>query len=102
MIDFGVAFAVSSDGDASFVAMVYISCFGCSDGLTYIQSAVSFAIYHIDGSFVRVQVPITLDVVLVVNTFDCFVEFFYSVDPEGAVVAFEYFEDFPQSVSPSG
>ena len=100
MVDFGVAFAVSPDVDASFVAMVSVPVSGCPDGLTYIQSAVSFAIYNIDDSFEFVQVPITLDVVLVVNTFDCFVELFDSVDLEVAVVAFDSFEDFlPVSVS---
>ena len=92
MVDFGVAFAVSPDVDASFVAMVSVPVSGCPDGL--IQSAISFAIYNIDDSFEFVQVPITLDVILVVNTFDCFVELFDSVDLEVAVVAFDSFEDF--------
>ena len=74
--------------------MLYVSCFGCSECLTYIQSAVSFTIYHIDGSFALVQVPITLDVVLVVNTFDCFVDLSDPVYLGVAVVAFDSFEDF--------
>ena len=94
MVDFGVAFAVSPDVDASFVVMLYVSFFGCPGGPNYIQSAVSFAIYHIDGSFALVQVPITLDVVLIVNTFDCFVELSDSVYLGVAVVAFDSFEDF--------
>ena len=69
MVDFGVAFAVSPDAHASFVAMLYVPGSGCPDGLTYIQSAVTFAIYDIDDSFAFVQVPITLDVVLVMDTY---------------------------------
>ena len=97
MVDFGVTFEVSPDVVASFVAMGCVPVSGCPGGLTYIQSAVSFAICNIDDSFEFVQVPITLDVVLVVNTFDCFVELFDSFDLEIAVVAFDSFEDFPPS-----
>ena len=85
---------MSPDIYASVVAMLYVSCFGCSGGLTYIQSAVSFTIYHIYDSFALVQVPITLDVVLVVDTFDCIVELSDSVYLEVAIVAFDSFEDF--------
>ena len=100
MVDFGVVFSVSPDVDASFVTMLYVPGSGCPDGLTYMQSAVAFAIYDIDDSFAFVQVPITLDVVLVVNTFDCFVELSDSFDLEVAVVAFDSFEDLlPVSVS---
>ena len=85
---------MSPDCDASVVAMLYVSCFGCSGGLTYIQSAVSFTIYHIYDSFALVQVPITLDVVLVVDTIDCIVELSDSVYLEVVIVAFDSFEDF--------
>ena len=50
--------------------------------------------YNTDDSFAFVQVPITLDVILVVNLFDCFVELSHSFDLKVAVLAFDYFEDF--------
>ena len=42
-----------------------------------------------------VQVPIALDIVLVMDTIDCIVELSDSVDLEVAVIAFDSFEDFP-------
>ena len=84
----------SPDVDAAFVAMLCVPVSCRPDGLAYIQSAISFAIYGIDDTFALVQVPITLDVVLFVDTFDCVVELSDSVYLGVAVVAFDSFEDF--------